>query len=602
MSKKRLFLLSFVLFLFAIPLFFYISYIDKQKLAMQTGIYANEVAYMQKSVASMIEEKKKATAAIAITLASNDALHLLVNDAQTLKTKLSSLVVSFRKNTYYKNIWFHVVDRKYRSLCKSWTDVSHDICKEEEFHLAIEQQKVVSVISIDQFGISIKSIAPFYDNKGEVAGAVEVISHFNSIAKRLKALDIESVVAVNKELSKQIKHPFTKHFIDGYYIANFDIPSEVRSFVEAQGVEKLVQKKYQVHDGFIIVAYALKDVNGKTIAHYIMLKKIENVSKTDLEFFLFKGIVVGFGIFLLLLIALLIYFYVKTRRLKQYYRSIIDSTTNMLLICEEYRLIDVNRVFFTYFKKYTTLEAFLQEHSCISDFFVQQEGYLEREMDGENWIDYIHRHPNFYHKAKLLIDENTFYFSISLSEIEKEQERQQFSIVLSDITEQELYKHELEDLTLSDPLTHIGNRRKYEKRLAEECARACRYKTPLSLILFDIDHFKQVNDTYGHSIGDEVLKEYTKLLCNALRESDEIFRIGGEEFVVIAPHTNKEEAALLAEKLRKKVEEHKEVVPITASFGVTQYKECEDENTFFIRVDKALYKAKESGRNRVVVL
>jgi diguanylate cyclase (GGDEF)-like protein len=600
MNNKRIAYLFLTLFVLAIPLLIYIEYIDKQKGVMEKSIYANEMAFMQKSVASIIEEKKKATTAIAITLASNDALYRFVHDKKRLKAKLDTLVESFRKNTDYKNVWFHIVDRDYNSLYTSWTDVASSALREEEFRLAIEEQKILSVISIDQFAISIKSIAPFYNDKGEVVGAVEVISHFNSIAKRLKKLDIDSVVAVNKEFSQKIEHPFTKLFIDGYYIANFDIPAEILTYIRKEGIETLCKERYGVRNGFIIVAYPLKDLNAKTIAYYIMLKKTVDVSKTDLQFFLFKGVVFGFAIFILLFIFLLLYFYIQTRKLKKYYKSIIDSTTNILLICEEYSLISVNKIFFHYFKKYTSLEDFLKEHSCISDFFVAQEGYVGREIEGEYWIDYIKKHPNLYHKAKLLIEGEIFYFSLSLSDIAESHNH--VSIILSDITEQELYKHELEHLTLSDPLTHIGNRRKYEKFLVEELSRACRYKTPLSLIVFDIDHFKRVNDEYGHSIGDAVLKEYAQLILSNLRESDELFRIGGEEFVIIAPHTNKEEAALLAEKLRKKVQEHRKVVPITFSFGVTQYKICEDESTFFMRADKALYQAKESGRNRVVVL
>ena len=600
MSKTRNWLFFSILLLLFIPLFLYVNYINDQKSEIEQSIYETEMAFMQKSVAAAIEEKKKATTAIAITLASNDALHLFVHDKDRLKSKIDSLSESFRKNTDYKNVWFHIVDNNYKSLYKSWTDIPFESIDEKEFRCAIQEKKILSLINVDLFGVSIKSIAPFYDDQGKVAGAVEVISHFNSIAKRLKKLDIDSVVIVTKNASKKIKHPFSKLFIDGCYIANLDISKNLLTYIRKYGVENICKHKYQIHDGYIILAYPLKDLDGNLIAHYVMLKKIVDVSKTDLQFFLFKGFVFGFGLLVLFIIVILVYISLRTRKLKKYYKSIIDSTTNILLICDGHRLVSVNKVFFKYFRNYKDLEVFKRKHRCISDFFVEEEGYIQKYIEGEYWMDYIQQHPNFYHKAKLLIDGEVYYFSVSLSNISEEEHHASMS--LSDITEQEIYKKELEYLTLSDPLTHVGNRRKYEKRVQEEIERACRYKTPLSLIVLDLDHFKKVNDEYGHSVGDEVLREYSKLVKNALRGIDEIFRIGGEEFVVLAPHTAKKEAIALAEKLRKLIEEHKKIVPVTASFGVSEFEVCEDKESFFTRADEALYKAKSDGRNRVVAL
>ncbi len=137
--------------------------------------------------------------------------------------------------------------------------------------------------------------------------------------------------------------------------------------------------------------------------------------------------------------------------------------------------------------------------------------------------------------------------------------------------------------------------------MQEEVHRAKRYKHPFSLIMLDIDYFKQVNDKYGHTVGDEVLVEYTKLIGSLLREGDTFSRIGGEEFIIILPYAKIEEAQKIAEKLRVKIESFKKVLPITMSFGVVEYIMGEDIELIFKRVDDALYKAKDSGRNIVVV-
>ncbi|MEW6765084.1 MAG: diguanylate cyclase [Pseudomonadota bacterium] len=152
----------------------------------------------------------------------------------------------------------------------------------------------------------------------------------------------------------------------------------------------------------------------------------------------------------------------------------------------------------------------------------------------------------------------------------------------------------------TDPLTGIANRAKFNMVLQREYDRARRYGTPLSLVLLDIDHFKQINDTQGHLSGDEVLRELTRLIRHNLRSSDHFARWGGEEFVILSP----ESAPLaleLAEKLRKLIAEHhfEPVGSVTCSFGVTQ---CNDNDTLDLcltRADEALYRAKAHGRNRV---
>ncbi len=160
-----------------------------------------------------------------------------------------------------------------------------------------------------------------------------------------------------------------------------------------------------------------------------------------------------------------------------------------------------------------------------------------------------------------------------------------------------------------DELTGLLNRRAFEKDIAKEVSRVKRYKYPLSLIMCDIDHFKNVNDTYGHTIGDKVLKHLAQIWKKSVREIDAIYRYGGEEFLVLTPHTSKEDAFKLAERLRQTVGHYRFVVEppnkyikITVSFGVTEIKADEPVLEALERVDKALYKAKESGRNCTVML
>lgn len=165
----------------------------------------------------------------------------------------------------------------------------------------------------------------------------------------------------------------------------------------------------------------------------------------------------------------------------------------------------------------------------------------------------------------------------------------------------ELKNTQLEELAAKDHLTGLFNRSKLDEALDDQYRHSKRYKTIFGAIMIDIDYFKQVNDDYGHQAGDTILKEFATLLKNASRETDVIGRWGGEEFLIIVENINKDNLIKLAEKLRMSVEEYKFSIVNhkTASFGVSLYRSGEKINELIARTDKALYQAKDSGRNCV---
>ena len=159
----------------------------------------------------------------------------------------------------------------------------------------------------------------------------------------------------------------------------------------------------------------------------------------------------------------------------------------------------------------------------------------------------------------------------------------------------------LEILSVTDKLTGLANRRKLESSLQSEILRARRYGKRFSIILIDVDHFKAVNDTYGHQVGDAVLVQLATLLTRNARETDIVGRWGGEEFLIICPETNLTLVSTLAERYRAELERNDfaQVGQVTSSFGVTDCREDDDVLRLVQRADEALYRAKESGRNRV---
>lgn len=178
-----------------------------------------------------------------------------------------------------------------------------------------------------------------------------------------------------------------------------------------------------------------------------------------------------------------------------------------------------------------------------------------------------------------------------------------YSAIIRDITKRKTLEWELEKLATTDMLTQVFNRTKFYEIIKIETERIKRYNHSLSLILFDIDHFKKVNDTYGHGVGDYVLRTLTKIVKNNLREIDYLVRWGGEEFIIIAPETDLGKAKILAERIRTAVEDYKfnRIGTITISLGVTQFTNGDTEDTLIKRADDAMYKAKKRGRNRIEV-
>jgi len=163
--------------------------------------------------------------------------------------------------------------------------------------------------------------------------------------------------------------------------------------------------------------------------------------------------------------------------------------------------------------------------------------------------------------------------------------------------------HELMVLSVTDKLTQVFNRVKLDEVLRAEMNRASRYGTPLSVALVDLDFFKQVNDAFGHAVGDDVLIRIADILRGNIRAEDTVGRWGGEEFMIILPQTEPDQATAVAEKIREAIasENFPHVGKQTASFGVTGFIQGDTEITILARTDRALYSAKSKGRNRVVV-
>ena len=178
------------------------------------------------------------------------------------------------------------------------------------------------------------------------------------------------------------------------------------------------------------------------------------------------------------------------------------------------------------------------------------------------------------------------------------------AVIFSDITERKRMETQLIELATTDALTGLSNRRFFLSRLIDEVARVKRFASPACVVMLDCDYFKRVNDRYGHAVGDEVLCGLTEVMRSNLRQTDNVGRLGGEEFAVLLRETSLDEALLWAERVRAAAAERRysaagEDFVVTVSLGCASIRADDDENSVLARADQALYQAKQSGRNRV---
>lgn len=280
--------------------------------------------------------------------------------------------------------------------------------------------------------------------------------------------------------------------------------------------------------------------------------------------------------------------------------SVINAIPNPVIVISCDKLQSANNAFLDFFSV-QSIEEFNKAHDCIAKLFVQNNSFftLADVTEDKYWTDYLFMHPEVNRIVSVMNSDNQMIdFELTIKKIENESE---YIIVFNDITQFISEKNEYKYFAYHDHLTKIYNRQIFDELFVKEIENKKRYKDHLSILLLDIDHFKKVNDNYGHHIGDLTLIALTKIICTDLRINDIFARWGGEEFIILLPRTGIDEAYTKAQEIRALVESHvdKELPPITISIGVTEINDSDTTKTSLQRVDKALYLAKEK-RNDVI--
>ncbi|SMC08432.1 GGDEF domain-containing protein [Nitratiruptor tergarcus] len=501
-----------------------------------------------------------------------------------------------RQFTLYKNIHFKLFDRNGNVLYATFK-ISSPHCEK----LDKLQKPLQTDIIIDCYGIHFASFVPI-KNSGSLLGYLETQSQFNSIIKDLQRFGILSIVLLDKkyfdfatEIKKDIqkykvvaKHP-NKDFLQ--VLANVDISH----FIASQNpLEK---------DGMVIFRYPIKNMENKTLGWIIYgKKKSQIVANYVSNSIILRIAIVAFLLTLALVLLTIIFEREKSRQQKrqlQYFYNILDKLQEIVIINDGKNMKYANAVFFQYFNEYKNLQEFLQEHECICDFFVEEEGFISSVMHGKKWTEYLLEHKDRPSYVKIHYKNREYIFQVKANRIDEKD----FVVIFIDVTNSFKKQQVLQELAIRDPLTKVYNRYFFEKSAAEKVQEVILLGNDLLFAMLDIDYFKSINDTYGHDKGDLVLREIAAILKQELRKSDSIFRVGGEEFLIIFATNDIQKVLDRLEYIRQKIAQHSfnEIdKKVTISIGVAKYKKGESVEDLYKRTDKALYQAKESGRNRLI--
>ncbi|MEA3314481.1 MAG: diguanylate cyclase [Campylobacterota bacterium] len=288
----------------------------------------------------------------------------------------------------------------------------------------------------------------------------------------------------------------------------------------------------------------------------------------------------------------------KTLELKY----ILDSQDSLIVVGDENGLYNANQPFLKFFN-IENIKEFRKKNLSINDTFIKRKKYFS-SSNSEKWIEEILKLKDI--NRIVLIknkDNEERIFKINIKTFIYNTKH--FVISLTDITTFQTHTNMLEYQATHDNLTKLFNRQKLNEEFDKEILRYKRYKREFGLIMFDIDDFKNINDSYGHDIGDIVLIEISKLLLKVTRKIDIVSRWGGEEFMILLPETSLENTITTADLIRKDIQNikiNKIKEPVTISLGVDIFNDINNTKENIIKcVDLALYKAKRNGKNRVEI-
>jgi diguanylate cyclase (GGDEF)-like protein len=572
--------------------------------------YQKQAAEIEERVGLLLSEQKSAALGLALMLSENPAIKAALHSpCCTQSAGLSRIAHNLMRRSPIQEVWLHLINAQGVSYERSWTDRRGDslvgVREDLTALIANPLREPVTTISTGLFTTSFKTIIAIFE-ADRLLGFVEVILPFQPLIDRFDAGVTESLVFTDKRLRDKLVLARSERFVGQYYLVNTRDNPLLLAHLKAKGPDYFFDgAPYHVEAGYLWVPITIFNESQQVEAHWLVAMPLSRLSMDAVDILLGRYVLVSAVV--LVMLALLGWVFLSRQQVllqRHYYRDVLDSASDIVYVTDLKKITDANAHFFELFSEFKTLDEFHRHYRCMCDAFENEEGFLQAEINGVYWIQHILNHPGEVHKAKIIRRDKTYYFAIKIQPL-TEDFFGQYTVVMQDISELEAIQRKLIHLSQTDELTGIGNRLFFNQRLHQAFLRAQQYRIPLCILMFDVDLFKQINDTHGHDQGDVVLHELAQLVNGALREGDLFSRYGGEEFIVMLIDTELAVAKKVAERLLYLVAHHgfAHLAPgeVTCSFGLTALREEDSENALLKRLDNALYQAKHQGRNRIVV-
>ena len=530
---------------------------------------------------------------------------------------LTRLYPAYHSATLFGLNQFQVYDGSGRSFLRfHYSDYRDDDLKavRPAVRKLIREKRFLKGFEVGRFVDGLRYLYPlFYD--GEFVGGYEWVWNHETLIRELRriyggryGIIVRSSGMRHIVLPREIRRHYARfvpcsdflYHKSAFGIYGPDFVGFMNRLFDGKGLCRALEKDESFSflrelDGreYLVKVVALKTITGKPYGYFISVSEEERIAQIY-RLFLIEVVLLLLG---LLLIFLLLY---RSYRDRMFVRTLIDSQKDIVILTNGIRLTDANRTFLEFFDVKSP-EEFVDRYGCICNLFIEEKGFVGRVNDGKDWLEYMR--DNDRENRVIMFDRRRGEERIFMVSLNRFDNTGLYVISFRDITELEREKRHFKIESMMDHLTALYNKRSFEHFLKDRLEDLRRFKRgEVALVMFDIDHFKQINDRFGHRTGDEVLRHLAALVQSKMRQSDFLARWGGEEFMMIMEGSGLEGACRKAEMLRELIEAEDFGIPggLTCSFGVTVLRPDDTIETAQERVDQLLYRAKNGGRNRVV--
>ncbi len=610
-------------------------FIEKRMKQLKTDELKHMAKKFEKEINRSISAKKESLSYLALALSSDKEL---INDI--LQNNFSSLTYSsflkyLQENTAVKSASFRVTSKEGKVFysSKSYKDSDSIIDKDVDTLSIIYNRKVKTILSVSEDGIILKVYVPIFSNRLTL-GLFEVITRFDSIVKDVSLMGIKPVILVDKSYSTQLSILGKNNFIQKYLLINNGTNIEDIDFLKSQNVDKILSSKqnfYQDRELDKVVFFNTLYDDGTKIGHILYLMNLSSIDFSQIyqskrDFYVLITISYAF----LMMFVLFVFMKRNSRSMEQFnsvlqyrvqektdelYRQklflqeVVDGVSDsVMVINSDYSISMMNKV---------AMDS-IQDNSLKDVNTPRCYEVLHKRVSPCNGVDYpcpladvikykknittLHNRTNENSDSK--------YYEISATPLLGEDDEVEAVIEVGhDITthimtqvELREQKESLRHLAHHDTLTGLPNRLLFLDRLKHALKLAKRSQQNIAVLFLDLDHFKQINDSLGHSAGDFLLESVAYRLRNSVREVDTVARLGGDEFTIILEgyeHGIVDIVNKLVKEVSKVVEYKEHKLYTSVSIGISMYPKDGDSCESLLRnADSAMYKAKEIGRNR----